>query len=232
RVRDLAPGAHRRPAPGGRRGRRRARPRRPARRPHRVPNLRRPLRRVRVDRRPPVVLGCAPRLGAKRRRAERDPGARLRADLREAARARPRVDRALAGGDGGGRASDGRRAPHAGGLKTASLRYFSVSQVLVLNASYEPLNVCSVRRAHVLVYKGKAEVLERLERPLRSASDTYTWPHVIRLVTYVHVPRTAQRKISRRALFARDNWCCVYCGTSGGRLTLDHVVPRSRGGES
>src|SRR5581483_11665545 len=126
----------------------------------------------------------------------------------------------------------GRRAPHAGGLKTASLRYFSVSQVLVLNASYEPLNVCSVRRAHVLVYKGKAEVLERLERPLRSASDTYTWPHVIRLVTYVHVPRTAQRKISRRALFARDNWCCVYCGTSGGRLTLDHVVPRSRGGES
>jgi 5-methylcytosine-specific restriction endonuclease McrA len=41
-----------------------------------------------------------------------------------------------------------------------------------------------------------------------------------------------QRKISRRALFARDNWQCVYCGTSGGRLTLDHVIPRSKGGES
>jgi 5-methylcytosine-specific restriction endonuclease McrA len=107
-----------------------------------------------------------------------------------------------------------------------------VQQVLVLNASYEPLNVCSVRRAHVLVYKGKAEVLERLEQPLRSAADTYPWPHVIRLVAYVHVPRAAQRKISRRALFARDGWRCVYCGTSGGRLTLDHVVPRSRGGES
>jgi 5-methylcytosine-specific restriction endonuclease McrA len=107
-----------------------------------------------------------------------------------------------------------------------------VQNVLVLNASYEPLNVTSVRRAHVLVFKGKAEVLERLEQPLRSATDTYPWPHVIRLVTYVRVPRAVQRKISRRALFARDNWRCVYCGTSGGRLTLDHVVPRSRGGDS
>ena len=55
---------------------------------------------------------------------------------------------------------------------------------------------------------------------------------MIRLVQYVRVPRAAQRKISRRALFARDEWSCVYCGTSGGRLTLDHVVPRSRGGDS
>jgi len=105
-------------------------------------------------------------------------------------------------------------------------------QVLVLNASYEPLNVTSVRRAHVLVFKGKAEVLEELKQPLRSASDTYPWPHVIRLVSYVRVPRAVQRKISRRALFARDNWRCVYCGTGTGRLTLDHVVPRSRGGDS
>jgi 5-methylcytosine-specific restriction endonuclease McrA len=107
-----------------------------------------------------------------------------------------------------------------------------VGQVLVLNASYEPLNVTSVRRAHVLVFKGKAEVLEELDQHLHSASDTYPWPHVIRLVTYVHVPRAVQRKISRRALFARDGWKCVYCGHNGGRLTLDHVVPRSRGGES
>src|SRR5881409_3007512 len=107
-----------------------------------------------------------------------------------------------------------------------------MSQVLVLNASYEPLNVTSVRRAHVLVFKGKAEVIEELAQPLRSASTTYPWPHVIRLVQYVRVPRTIQRKISRRALFARDGWQCVYCGTSSGRLTLDHVLPRSRGGES
>ena len=107
-----------------------------------------------------------------------------------------------------------------------------MQQVLVLNASYEPLNVTSVRRAHVLVFKGKAEVLEELDQQLHSASDTYPWPHVIRRVTYVRVPRAVQRKISRRALFARDGWKCVYCGQNGGRLTLDHVIPRSRGGES
>jgi 5-methylcytosine-specific restriction endonuclease McrA len=107
-----------------------------------------------------------------------------------------------------------------------------LQQVLVLNASYEPLNVCSVRRAHVLVWKGKAEVVEQLDRPLRAASSTFSWPHVIRLVTYVRVPRAVQRRISRRALFARDGWRCVYCGSSSTRLTLDHVVPRSRGGES
>ena len=84
----------------------------------------------------------------------------------------------------------------------------------------------------MLVWKGKAEVIEQLDHPLRSATSTFPWPHVIRLTTYVRVPRTVQRKISRRALFARDGWRCVYCGTSGGRLTLDHVIPRSRGGES
>ena len=110
--------------------------------------------------------------------------------------------------------------------------YFSrgVQQVLVLNASFEPLNVCSVRRAHVLVYKGKAEVVEGLDKQLRSAAASFVWPSVIRLSSYVRVPRAAQRKISRRALFARDSWTCVYCGATDVRLTLDHVVPRSRGG--
>ena len=106
-----------------------------------------------------------------------------------------------------------------------------MQHVLVLNASYEPLNVCSVRRAHVLVFKGKAEILEAHARELRSATDTFRWPHVIRLLHYVRVPRIVQRKISRRALFARDGWRCQYCG-SAGKLTLDHVVPRSRGGHS
>ena len=107
-----------------------------------------------------------------------------------------------------------------------------MQQVLVLNASYEPLNVCTVRRAHVLLYKGKAEVVEQLDQPLRSATTSFVWPHVIRLVNYVRVPRAIQRKISRRALFARDGWKCAYCGTTAGRLTLDHIIPRSKGGES
>ena len=84
----------------------------------------------------------------------------------------------------------------------------------------------------MLVFKGKAEVLEEHETPLHSATDTFARPHVIRLVQYVRVPQPDKRKISRRALFARDGWSCVYCGTAGGRLTLDHVVPRSRGGDS
>ena len=107
-----------------------------------------------------------------------------------------------------------------------------VNHVLVLNASYEPLNVCSTRRAHVLVWKGKAEVVERYDEPLRTSTNTYVRPHVIRLVTYVRVPRSVKRRISRRALFARDGWRCVYCGDGTARLTLDHVVPRSRGGDS
>jgi 5-methylcytosine-specific restriction endonuclease McrA len=107
-----------------------------------------------------------------------------------------------------------------------------VERVLVLNASYEPLNVCSLRRAHVLVWKGKAEVLESHGKPIRSSSSTFTRPHVIRLVTYVRVPRGVTKRISRRVLFARDGWKCVYCGSEGNRLTLDHVVPRSRGGTS
>jgi len=108
----------------------------------------------------------------------------------------------------------------------------AVERVLVLNASYEPLNVCSVRRAHVLVWKGKAEVIESHGQPIRTSSTTFTRPHVIRLVTYVRVPRGVTKRISRRVLFARDGWRCVYCGSEGNRLTLDHVVPRSRGGTS
>jgi 5-methylcytosine-specific restriction endonuclease McrA len=107
-----------------------------------------------------------------------------------------------------------------------------MDRVLVLNASYEPLNVCTLRRAHVLVWKGKAEIIESQEKPLRSATTAFQRPHVIRLVAYVRVPRGVSRRISRRVLFARDGWQCAYCGTGGNRLTLDHVVPRSRGGES
>ncbi len=106
-----------------------------------------------------------------------------------------------------------------------------MSHVLVLNASYEPLNVCTVRRALVLVFKGKAEVIEEEPRQVRAASRRFPWPHVIRLISYVRVPRVTQRKISRKALFARDGFRCQYCGVSG-KLTLDHVVPRSRGGPS
>ena len=104
--------------------------------------------------------------------------------------------------------------------------------MLVLNASYEPINVCTVRRAVVLLLKDKADVIEQADRELRSERMTLTRPAVIRLRTYVHVPRDGhRRKITRRAVFARDGWTCQYCG-SRSSLTVDHVVPRSKGGSS
>ena len=104
--------------------------------------------------------------------------------------------------------------------------------MLVLNATYEPINVCTVRRAVVLLLKEKAEVVERGEWELHAASCTVVRPVVIRLVTYVRIPRdTHRRKITRRAVFARDGWTCQYCGARAN-LTVDHVVPRSKGGAS
>jgi len=104
--------------------------------------------------------------------------------------------------------------------------------VLVLNATYEPINVCTVRRAVVLLLKEKAEVIEHGELRLRSATQTIARPVVIRLVSYVRIPRdTHRRKITRRAVFARDDWTCQYCG-SRSNLTVDHVIPRSKGGSS
>ena len=106
-----------------------------------------------------------------------------------------------------------------------------MSKVLVLNTTYEPLNVCSARRALVLLLKGKAETLERSGAVYRSERSTYAVPHVIRLRRYVHVPRKATKRISRRAVFARDRYRCQYCG-SDKHLTVDHVIPRSKGGTS
>jgi 5-methylcytosine-specific restriction endonuclease McrA len=106
-------------------------------------------------------------------------------------------------------------------------------RVLVLNATYEPINVCTVRRATVLLLKQKAEVLEEGIGVLHSERMSLERPAVIRLVTYVRVPRDVhRRKITRKAVLARDSWTCQYCGAEKPGLTVDHVIPRSKGGES
>src|SRR5215211_6232438 len=109
----------------------------------------------------------------------------------------------------------------------------SSGRVLVLNASYEPINVCTVRRAAVLILKERAEILEEGDWALHAENFTLARPVVIRLLTYVRIPRDAhRRKITRRAVFARDRWTCQYCGHERGKLTVDHVIPRSKGGDS
>jgi 5-methylcytosine-specific restriction endonuclease McrA len=107
-------------------------------------------------------------------------------------------------------------------------------RVLVLNASYEPINVCTVRRATVLVLKSRAEVIENGGGALHSERLVFMRPCVIRVMRYVRIPRDVhRRKITRKAVLARDAWTCQYCGReSHAGLTVDHVIPRSRGGES
>ena len=107
------------------------------------------------------------------------------------------------------------------------------TRVLVLNASFEPINVCTVRRAAVLVLKSRAEVLEQGEGALHSEHLDLERPCVIRLVRYVRVPRDVhRRKITRKAVLARDSYTCQYCGRESIGTTVDHVIPRSRGGKS
>ncbi len=102
--------------------------------------------------------------------------------------------------------------------------------VLVLNQNYEPLNVCSAGRAVVLVDQGKAEVLEPVEGwSLHSVTRIIPIPSVIRLIYFISRPHF-QAKLTRRELFLRDRHTCQYCGKPGKELTIDHVVPRHRGG--
>jgi 5-methylcytosine-specific restriction endonuclease McrA len=109
-----------------------------------------------------------------------------------------------------------------------------VNQVLVLNATYEPLNVVSVRRAVLLLLKEKAEIVEAAEARLRSEYLVLPVPLVIRLVYYVRIPRSFSLPLSRRTVLARDHYTCQYCGAQPGKanLTVDHVVPRSKGGDT
>jgi 5-methylcytosine-specific restriction endonuclease McrA len=102
-----------------------------------------------------------------------------------------------------------------------------MGQVLVLNASYEPLNITTWRRAVVMMLKGKAESLE--EDSSRKIRDDTMLPTVIRLRTFVRVPFRPM-PLTRRNLFQRDGHCCQYCGYRGDTLSIDHVIPRSRGG--
>jgi len=100
--------------------------------------------------------------------------------------------------------------------------------VLVLNQSYEPLNICPAKRALALIISGKAEMLDNgLGRVCTSASS-YAIPSVIKLEYIIRRP-LVERKLTRVGIFHRDGYACQYCGREG-QLTIDHVLPRFRGG--
>jgi 5-methylcytosine-specific restriction endonuclease McrA len=105
--------------------------------------------------------------------------------------------------------------------------------VLVLNASYEPINICGARRALVLVLKGVARTEEEQGSILHAARMRVAMPSVIRLLEYRRIPHQT-RALSRKNILLRDRNCCQYCSVvlTAAELTLDHVIPRSRGGPS
>jgi len=105
-------------------------------------------------------------------------------------------------------------------------------EVLVLNSDYEPLNVCNMRRAIVLLYLGKADVLHadgevEVVLPLKGIAV----PSVVKLRNHVKRP-LPELKLSRRTVFARDNYMCQYCGSTTKDLTIDHVIPKRHGGKA
>ena len=141
-------------------------------------------------------------------------------------------------------ASGGRHAGHLKGVSTPAVTELEVragvfrqpamqTPVLVLNASYEPINICGARRALVLVLKGVARTEEEQGATLHAQSLHIAMPSVIRLLEYRRIPHQT-RALSRKNILLRDRNMCQYCQIvlTAGELTLDHVLPRSRGGLS
>jgi|SRR5271157_2015105 len=102
--------------------------------------------------------------------------------------------------------------------------------VLVLNANFEPLNVCNTRRAVGLILAGKADMVMNGRGYIHTVKLTIPRPSVIRLDQMVHRPRL-RVKLTRREVFRRDNYTCQYCGRHSSDLTVDHVLPKHLGGE-
>jgi 5-methylcytosine-specific restriction endonuclease McrA len=102
--------------------------------------------------------------------------------------------------------------------------------VLVLNANFEPINTCGLQRAMGLILTDKAILIQNGRGELRSVSQVFPIPSVIRLQRMVHRPRP-RVKLTRREVFRRDHYSCQYCGKKGGVLTIDHIIPRRLGGK-
>jgi 5-methylcytosine-specific restriction endonuclease McrA len=104
-------------------------------------------------------------------------------------------------------------------------------KVLVLNQSYQPISVTTVKKAVNPTWRNKVDTIEISEQTLRSPNAEFPLPLVIRLKSGVKYNPFRRVELNRRNLFKRDKNCCVYCG-SKENLTVDHVIPRSRGGKT
>jgi 5-methylcytosine-specific restriction endonuclease McrA len=106
-------------------------------------------------------------------------------------------------------------------------------KVLVLNNSFEPLHVCTARRAVILLFTGRAERVEDSLRIIRSPSIVWVLPAVIRLHRYVKRPVSPAISFNKKNILKRDAYTCQYCGRNGGeRMTIDHIIPKSLGGRT
>ena len=105
-----------------------------------------------------------------------------------------------------------------------------MDRVLVLNSDYTPLNVTDLRRGFILVSKGKAEIVKEDVKKIVTTVGEFVRPLIIRLVNYVRF-RRGSIKVGRQRIFKRDKYECGYCG-SKKNLTIDHIIPRSKGGEN
>jgi 5-methylcytosine-specific restriction endonuclease McrA len=104
------------------------------------------------------------------------------------------------------------------------------TQVLILNQNYEPMSVTNAKRAIILIYLGKAEIIERHDGYIRSVTLAIPLPSIVRLVRYIRVPRKGII-LSRKNIIKRDNHQCQYCGATHKPVTVDHIIPKDRGGE-
>ena len=99
----------------------------------------------------------------------------------------------------------------------------------MLNQNYEPMSVCDVKRAIILIYLGKAEIIEKDSDYIRSVSVSIPFPLVVRVVVYVRVP-SKRIILSRKNIIKRDNYTCQYCGAKNVPMTVDHIIPKNLGG--
>jgi len=111
----------------------------------------------------------------------------------------------------------------------SSLSTVLSASVLVLNANYEPLNVCTTKRALVLIFADKASLIKNGRGYIKTVSSAYLAPSIIRLDQMIKRPHPSV-KLSKSEVFRRDNYTCQYCGKRTTKLTIDHILPRHLGG--